>query len=82
MENKTPDTNHFINTHEFNRLTKISFDLRMKETAKSLPCKSQADNTLYLGDTNKKKIEKLEMFDSSSFSSVKVISKMMGHKII
>ena len=82
IENEIPDTNHFINTHEFNRLTKLSFDVRMKETVKNLTSKSQPDNALYLRDKDRKKIEKLQTFDSSYFSLVKVISKMMGHKII
>ena len=32
IENKIPDTSHFINTQEFGRLTKIRFNRRMKET--------------------------------------------------
>ena len=32
IENKIPDTSHFINTQEFSRLTKIRFNRRMKET--------------------------------------------------
>ena len=31
IENKIPATSHFINTPEFNRLTKISFGARIKE---------------------------------------------------
>ena len=38
IENKVPDTSHFINAQEFNRLTKTSFDARIKE-AKKEPCK-------------------------------------------
>ena len=66
-ENKIPDTSHFINTPEFNRLTKISFDARMKEVEKSHASKSEVSNALVLGNKNRKNIEKLRTFDSSYF---------------
>ena len=31
IDNKIPDNSHFINTQGFNRLTKINFDVRLKE---------------------------------------------------
>ena len=56
-----------INKKEINRLTKISFDKRMKEAAKTLSSKTGASNALDLEDKNKKNIEKLQTFDSSYF---------------
>ena len=38
IESKIPDTTAFITPPEFNTLTKISFDARMKEATKSLAC--------------------------------------------
>ena len=35
IENKIPDTSHFINTQGFNRLTKIRFDARIKRQRKA-----------------------------------------------
>ena len=37
IQSKIPDTSHFINTQEFDRLTKISFDARIKKNRKE-PC--------------------------------------------
>lgn len=31
IENKEPDPGHFVDTQEFNRLTKVIFDVKMKE---------------------------------------------------
>lgn len=39
IENKIPDATNLMTTPEFYRLAKISFDTRMKETAKRLACK-------------------------------------------
>ena len=59
---KKLDTTKFITTQEFNRLTKISFDAKMKETAKILASKSKVDHAL----DKKIKIEKkLQTFDLS-----------------
>ena len=44
IENKIPDTTSFITTPKFNRLTKIGFDAKIKEAAKSLALKSQVVN--------------------------------------
>ena len=55
IENKIPDTTGFITTPEFNRLTKISFDARMKEAAKTLASKSQIDNSFDISDENEKR---------------------------
>ena len=46
IENKIPHTIGFITTPEFNRLTKINFDARMKEVTKNLANKSHADAAL------------------------------------
>ena len=47
-----PDTSHFFNTQEFNRLAKISFYTKINEAVKSLASKSRLDNALDLGDKN------------------------------
>ena len=38
IENKVPDTISFNNTQEFNRLTKISLDAKMKEARGKWSC--------------------------------------------
>ena len=45
-ENKIPNTKHFITTLEFNRLTKISFDAKMKELSK-IPGKKSSRSTTW-----------------------------------
>ena len=40
----------FITSPEFNRLTKISFDARMKKVEKSLASKTEVKNATDLGD--------------------------------
>ena len=52
---KTTDATDFITTPEFSRLTKISFDARMKEAAKNLASKSQIDNDLDIAKKKNKK---------------------------
>ena len=39
----------------------------LKKTEKSLASKIEAENTLYLGDNNRQKIEKLQTFDLGYF---------------
>ena len=56
VENKITHFASSITTPGFHRLTKISFDARIKEAAKSLTSKSQMDNTFDIED--KKKINK------------------------
>ena len=58
IENKIPDTTGSFTSPEFNRLTKISFDVRIKETTKSLVSKSQVDNALDIADKNREKKKK------------------------
>ena len=55
IENKIPETSHFINTQELNRLTKINLDARIKEADTSLARKSEIYNALDLVDKNRKK---------------------------
>ena len=62
FENKISDTNHFINTQEFNRLTQISLDTRMKEAEKSIVSKTKIKNALDLGDKKNIKNKKLQTF--------------------
>ena len=54
MKIKWPNTSHFINTQELSRLSKISFDTRMKEAQKNLS-QNDVSNALDLGDANRKK---------------------------
>ena len=61
IENKIPVTTHFINTQEFNRLTKIS------SAAKDFVSKTKVSNAIDLGEKIKKKINKLQKFDSGYF---------------
>ena len=44
IENKITNTSSFITTPEFNRLTKISFDVRIKEAEKGLGSKTEKKN--------------------------------------
>ena len=55
MKIKWPNTSHFINTQELSRLSKISFDTRMKEAQKNLISQNDVSNALDLGDANTKK---------------------------
>ena len=58
IENKIPDATGFITTPEFNRITKIIFDARMKQEAKSLTRKSQVDTARDIADKNREKNRK------------------------
>ena len=80
IENKMPDTSHFINAQEFYKLTKISFDVRMKEAEKSFASKTEVDNALDLGNINRKK--RYERLNVQVISLIKAISKMIEGKII
>ena len=46
IENKIPDTTNFITSPELNKLIKIGFEPKTKETAKSFASKSQVDDAL------------------------------------
>ena len=65
IENKIPNTSSFISTPEFNRSRKISFKARTKKARKSFGSKTGVKNVLDLGDKIRRKIEKIETFDSS-----------------
>ena len=71
IENKELDIAGFITTSVFNRLSKISFDSRIKEAAKSVARKSQLDNALDIADKSREKIRKLQTFDLSYFNGRK-----------
>ena len=45
-------------TLEFNRLTKMNFDVRMAEPSKNVATKQQVQNGLDLGDRNENKFPK------------------------
>ena len=53
-----PDTAGFITIPEFNRLSKINFDARKKESTRSFASESQIDTTLDVADQNRKKFLK------------------------
>ena len=55
IENKIIDTTELICTPEFNRLSKILFNTRIKEEIKILPSKSQLDAVLDIADKNEEK---------------------------
>ena len=55
IKNKISDITSFITTPELNRLTKISFDARMKTAAKNLASKGEVKNALDLGEINGEK---------------------------
>ena len=58
IENKIHDSTGFITTPEFDRLSKIRFDARMKEAAKDLAIYSQVNNALDIAGKNGEKIKK------------------------
>ena len=66
IENKIPDTSHFINTQGFNRLTKIRFDARIKRQRKALRVKLK-QLTPQIQEIKIEKNRKLQTFDSSYF---------------
>ena len=55
---KTPDTTGFITIPEFNRLSKINFDARKKESTRSFASESQIDTILDVADQKRKKFLK------------------------
>ena len=55
IKNKMPDITSFINTPEFHKLTKISFDARTKTAVKNLVSKGEVKNALDLGEINREK---------------------------
>ena len=83
IENKLrDDTTDFITTLEFNRLTNISFDVRIIEAAKIFACKNQVNNRLYTAGKNREKIKKLQTFDLSYFSGKSYYDNNESPKII
>lgn len=67
IEKKIPDNGKFITTPEFNNLTKLNFDDRMKEGAEKLGTKEKVNISINLGDKNKKKIERFQIPDPNYF---------------
>ena len=55
---KTPDTTGFITFPEFNRLSKINFDARKKESTRRFASESQIDTILDVADQKRKKFLK------------------------
>ena len=64
----------------FNKLTKISFDARMKEAVKSLASKSQINNALDITDKKRGKIKNFKRL-IKVILLVKVTLVMIGHGI-
>ena len=67
LKKNISDKTGFITTSDFNRLTKISFDVRMKKKSKSLASKIEVHNALSIADKKWEKIKTLKRFDSSYF---------------
>ena len=61
--NKILYSTSFITRPEFNRLTKINFNARMKQEAKSLASTGQVDTALDIADKSREKLKKLQTFD-------------------
>lgn len=55
IKNKIRDTTSFISGPEFNWLTELSFDSRMKEAEKNLATKTGVKYALFLWDENREK---------------------------
>ena len=50
IKNKIPDTSDLITISEFNRLTKVFLETKMKEAAKRLVSKCQVDSVFDIPD--------------------------------
>ena len=81
IENEILDSNSFITTPACNRLTKLKFDARIKKTVKKFTTKREIKNAHDLGEKNREKVKSLKSL-IEVISLVKVILKMMKHKII
>ena len=58
VDKKIPDTSIFIETKDFNRLTKINVNARIEEASRNLGFKDHVETALDLGDKNGEKIKK------------------------
>ena len=67
IENKIPDTTSFITIPEFNKLSKVSFDSRIKEAVKILASKSHVDKALDIANENGEKMKNLQAFHFNYF---------------
>ena len=65
VEEKIPDASNFINTHNFNKSTKVNFNAKMAEAPKDIAIKNQVETALDLGDGNRNKITGFKTFDLS-----------------
>ena len=54
VDKKIPDTSIFIETKDFNRLTKINVNARIEEASRNLGTKDHVETALDLGDKNRK----------------------------
>ena len=75
IENKIRDTTGFIATSEFNRLTKIRFDVRMKEATKSLASKARVTIALDIAGRNRQNIQKTLNYVSQNYLVFKPLFK-------
>ena len=78
IENEILDSNSFITTPACNRL---KFDARIRKTVKKFTTKREIKNAHDLGEKNREKVKSLKSL-IEVISLVKVILKMMKHKII
>ena len=58
VDKKIIDPSKFIVNQEFNRLTKITFTLKMLEISKNFTTKNKVENTLGSGDKSREKTKK------------------------
>ena len=68
IQSKTPDTQAFITTPDFNWLTTINFEAKMKEETSCLSGKFQIDNDLEIADKSREMIKKLQLSSWSCFN--------------
>ena len=62
------DTKAFITTPDFNWLTKINFEAKMKEETRCLAGKFQIDTDLEIADKSRERIKKLQLSGWSCFN--------------
>lgn len=79
---KIPNTSHFINTKESNRLTKTGFDARMKQKVKILASKTEVENALDLEDKNRNKWKHLKRLIQFVYLLKGFLKMIIAHKII
>ena len=59
VDKKIPNTSKLLEIQDFNRLIRISFNLRETEASTNLATQNQVENALDLGHKSKEKTKKL-----------------------